>query len=193
MSNHPVGRWLVPLLIVVGALAVGGGLLLREVYQQQRQAVAPPVTVPSLSTIPLEEQPGSGLVQLTPDAAKHPQNDTVRSLLQAYFDGINLRNFDRWKTSVTIERALERSETAWRESYRTTKNGSILVHRIDTAPGDRLRVLFSFTSTQDLEHAPERFQHPCIRWRLALPLVRENEQWKIAPVPAGTKSEQDPC
>lgn len=191
-GRNSILRWLLPLVLAVTVVAVVGGLVARDVYRERPSAPAP-IAVPTSSALPLEEQPGSGLVQLTPDAAKHPENETVRSLLQAYFDGINLRNFDRWKTSVTFDRAQAKNEQEWLADYATTKDGSILVYRIETAPDGQLRVLFTFTSTQDVVNAPTDLPEPCIHWRMALPLELENGQWKIGPVPASTKQGKQAC
>lgn len=186
-------RWLVPVLIVVLSLAVAGGLLARDHYQRQAPRHTGAVSLPHSPSLALEDQPGSPLVQLTPDAANHPHDETVRRLLQAYIDGINGRNYERWKTAVTAERVRSKPEEQWLVDYQSTKNGSILVHRIETAPEGKLRVLLSFTSTQDVSDAPLQLPEPCVRWWLAWPLALERGHWKIDTVPAGTVPEMARC
>lgn len=181
------------MLVVVVAVAVAGGVLLRDVYQRGVPGEVKPVTAPEASSLAPHEQPGSPLVQLTPDASDHPRDEIVRRLLQAYFDGINGRNYDRWKTSVTSERVRAKPEETWLRDYRSTKDGSILVHRIDTARDGKMNVLLSFTSTQDLRDAPVILQERCIRWWLALPVAVERGHWKIDTVPAGTIPEMAKC
>ncbi|MGH3434516.1 MAG: hypothetical protein ACRDQB_16950 [Thermocrispum sp.] len=186
-------RWLLPVLIGVVSLAVAGGVLAREFYQRERAQTRPTVELPAATSLKPAEQPGSPEVSLTPDAARHPHGETVRALLEAYTNGINERNYERWKTAVSAERIADKPEQKWLEGYRSTRNGSILVHRIETGPDDALRMLFSFTSTQDLADAPPTLQSTCIRWRLMLPIVRQNGQWKIATVVPGTIPESRRC
>lgn len=189
-------RWLLPVLVAVVCLAVAGGVLVRDLYQHE-QPETTAVELPTPSSLKPSEQPGSPAVKLSPDAALHPYGETVRALLESYTNGINSKNYERWMTSVTRERVLGAPEPQWQHDYRSTRNGSILVHRIESAPDDRLRILFSFTSSQDQRDAPEDLRHnpkaTCIHWWLSLPLALENDQWKIAPVPKGTKQLRRVC
>lgn len=186
-------RWLLPVLIGVVSLAVAGGLLARDFYQRERPEERTAVQLPASKSLKPGEQPGSPEVKLTPDAARHPHGETVRALLEAYTNGINSRNYDRWKTAVSMKRIQLRSEKDWLVDYRSTRNGSPLVHRIETGPDGTLRMLFSFTSTQDIRDAPPTLRVKCIHWRLTLPIVLENGQWKIASVVAGTVPEFEKC
>lgn len=186
-------RWLAPILIAVASLALAGGLLARDYYQQESAAAAGPVSLPTTTSLSPAQQPGSPLVKLSPDAAQHPHDETVRRLLQAYFDGINGRNYERWKTSVTSERVRAKTQQQWQRDYRSTQDGSILVHRIETAHDETMRVLLSFTSTQAIRDAPVTLPHRCIHWWLALPIALEQGHWKIDTVPPGTVPEMAPC
>ncbi|WP_228713886.1 MULTISPECIES: hypothetical protein [Prauserella] len=188
----PRPRWLVPVLIVVVSLTVGGGLLAREIYQppDDEDVAASQPTTPSLAP---EQQPGPGTVQLTADAAAHPEAEPVRQLLQAHFDAINGGDYDLWSTTVVAERVQAQPRREWLANYRSTKDGSIRVHRIEVAPEQRLTVLVGFTSTQDVTDAPPDLPEPCIRWRLAFPLAHEDGEWKLDTVPAGTIPERAAC
>src|SRR5690606_39970432 len=87
------------------SLAVAGGLIAREFYQEREPVRAQaPVAVPSSTSLAPSEQPGPAEVKLTPDAARHPYGETVRALLEAYTTGINERNYERWKSAVSQER-----------------------------------------------------------------------------------------
>lgn len=177
-------RLVLPVVIVAVSIAIGGGLLARDAYQTVAQR---PVNDVSPTSLAPEEQPGPRKVQLTRDAAKHPQAETVTSLLQTYFDGINDRDFDGYKASVTSDKARDKTEQQWLVGYRTTKNGSVQVHRLEYGGKDRLVALVSFTSTQDPADAPVTLEDAkCIRWRQALPIVREQGHWKIANSPPGS-------
>ncbi|GAB2783442.1 hypothetical protein [Amycolatopsis magusensis] len=188
------GRWLVPALIVVVSLTVGGGLLAREVYRKPDAAADTGViaTRTSQSLAP-EQQPGSPVVEMTPDAAAHPHADGVRALLQNYFDAINARNYELWKTTVTKLRAQAKSKVEWEADYRSTKDGSILVYRIEAMGDGTLQSLIGFTSTQDPQDGPVDLQEPCVRWHLTLPMVLENGMWKLDAIPAGTTPMHERC
>ncbi|SFB59217.1 hypothetical protein SAMN05216266_12354 [Amycolatopsis marina] len=181
------------MLVVVVSLTVGAGLLAREVYRLPGDVAVPMVTVPSTSSLAPDEQPGSPTVELTPGAAAHPEHESVRQLLQTYFDAINGRSYERWMTTVTADRIQVQPRREWLVDYRSTRDGSIIVRRIETRADQRLHVLVGFTSTQDPEDAPVGLPVGCIRWNLTLPLQQENGQLKIAEVPAGTIPHREAC
>ncbi|QWF83091.1 hypothetical protein HUW46_06530 [Amycolatopsis sp. CA-230715] len=178
---------------MVVSLTVGGGLLTRELYRQpDRQEVAG-VTIGTTKQLPPGEQPGPRAVELTPDAAAHPQDDTVRKLLQDYFDSINDRNFERYRTTVTVARLQIMGSSEWHESFKSTRDGSILVYRIEAARPELMNVLVSFTSTQDPGDAPPELPERCIRWSLVLPVRQEAGAWKVDALPSGAPVEFKAC
>ncbi|GAA1239686.1 hypothetical protein GCM10009676_25520 [Prauserella halophila] len=188
-------RWLLPVLVAIVALTVGGGLVAREVYQppsRTSRPAAPQTSAPSSSAEP-DEQPGPARVRLTGDAAAHPNAQDVRAVLQDYFDAINRRDYDLWVTTVVAERAALQREQEWRANYRSTRDGSIRVYRIEAAPDGGLTVLLGFTSVQDTVDAPDDLQSDCIRWRLAFPFTAAEGDWRIGTVPPGTVPEQSRC
>jgi hypothetical protein len=173
-------RWLVPVVLLVAGISAGAGMLARHVYS--RPAADPlPVVGPTASPVPATQQPGDSIVRLTADAAEHPDRDAVHLLLQRYFDAINAHRYDRWRTTISsagLTRAAQ-SESNWKSLNETTRDGSIVVQRIDPAPGGNLRVLLSFVSTQDPKKAPSELPESCIRWQVVYPLLRENNGFKI--------------
>lgn len=184
-----------PVLVAVVALTVGGGLVAREVYQPPSRASrsAAPQTSAPLDSVEPAEQPGPTRVRLTNDAAAHPDAQAVRAVLQKYFDAINRRDYDLWVTTVVAERAALQDEQEWRANYRSTRDGSIRVYRIEAAPDDGLSVLLGFTSVQSAADAPDELPSDCIRWRLAFPLTAVDGDWRIGTVPPGTVPEQSRC
>ncbi|WP_246076323.1 hypothetical protein [Amycolatopsis cihanbeyliensis] len=186
-------RWLVPVLIVVVSLTVGGGLLARELYKLPDRNEDTEGVLPTTTSLPPEQQPGPSQVELTPGAAAHPENESVRQVLQTYVDAINQGNYAAWTTTVTRDRVQERTESQWRFQYRSTEDGSVLVHRVETVPDGSLRVLVGLTSTQDPVDAPADLPEPCIRWHLTLPMTVEGGSWKIDSVPAGSTPEYGKC
>lgn len=181
--------------IVLGVLgaAAGAGMLLRQPppvgVPAASSAAAPTTTAPS----PLgADQPGPRTVTFTADAAQHPDSDMVRALLQRHFDAISLGDYDRWTTTVVRERAEATPEDDWRVQYRSTADGSIVVHRIQARPGGGLTVLLSFTSVQDPADAPKDAPLTCLRWRVSYPVVTESGQLRLGPGNPAT-SLKDPC
>ncbi|WP_141134604.1 hypothetical protein [Haloechinothrix alba] len=194
--DHPMSfRSVVAVFAVMIVLAVGGGVLLHDMYSAADGSAAAPDPPPVPVERDPEDRPGSGEVRLSGDAARHPERDAVRRVLQTYFDAINERDFDLWRSAVTSERLGTTEEDQWIEDFRSTRDGDMYVHRIAPARDDRLRVLVSFTSTQDVEDAPATLPEPCIHWWLALPLAAggDGDGWRIDAVSPGTPPLYEAC
>jgi hypothetical protein len=192
-TSTPQRRWLIVVLIVVGSLMVVGGLTVRELYRLPERSPATVIALPNSTVRPLGDQPGPDTLELTPDAATHPQHEAVRALLQDYFDAINGRDYDRWRNTVARARAEETTRAKWLAEYRTTKDGSILVYRIDAQPQEGLRVFLAFTSTQDPSSAPPELPEACVHWNLVFPLAFENGQFRVDAVVGFTATELSRC
>ncbi len=169
------------MLVVVLSVTVAGGLLARELYRRPDQpdpgggTVAPSTTNDGVP----RELPGPGRVEVTADAAGHPDGNTVREVLQSYFDAVNSKDYRAWTTTVSEERRSKMPESRWRHDFQSTKDGTITVYRIEPGAQSTLRVLVRFISTQSLDEAPPDFKQPCIRWNLMLPLKFEQGQYRI--------------
>jgi hypothetical protein len=184
--------WLALLGVVV--LTAAAGLGGREIYRQRTEpAVTQPVVASSSSATPSVDQPGSGTVQPTEDAAAHPLYDQIRQTLQAYYDGINSRDYTKWRSAVTKARVDAMPESKFRKDYQSTKDGSILVYRIEAAPDKKLRVLHGFTSTQAITDAPPEFQRTCIQWHSVLSMAKEDNQWKVDAGAESASPQHDEC
>jgi hypothetical protein len=195
---HPTRRSPRLWLAVLGAavVAAGGGVAAREFYKPKPAdpVAAPPVvtTAPS-TTVPAEAQPGPRKVMATQDVVVHPQFPEIGQMLQDYFDSINAKDYDKWRTAVVRLWAQRFPEQDWKSNYKSTQDGSILVKRIDTAPDRKLRVMLAFTSTQAIEDAPPELPKGCIRWHIVLPLSREDNKWKIDVGPESSSPRHDEC
>src|SRR5262249_13757625 len=109
-----------------------------------------------------------------------PQHEAVRALMQAYFDSINSADYDGWRETVTRLRGQSKTRADWLNSYRTVKDGSILIYRIDAVSERELRAFVGFTSTQDPALAPQDLPDAaCVRWNLELPLALEAGNWRV--------------
>ncbi|HET6708926.1 hypothetical protein [Amycolatopsis sp.] len=187
-------RWLVPVVVVVLSVTVGGGLLAREIYRRPDQpADDASSSVPAPSPSNSGEPGAANAVRMTDDAKAHPQADAVRRLLEKYFTAINLKQYQQWTSVVTDERVAAQSPTDWKKGVRTTKDSDALVYRIERSSGSSLRVLVGFTSRQAVEDAPPFFREPCIKWRLVMPMVIEDRTLKIAAVDGGPPPEHEKC
>lgn len=187
-------RVVVPVVIVAAALALAGGFVGRQVYRADAAEPAPSTTTaPPSSVRPSAPPPGPDSVRLTRGAAEYPYHRQVRELLERYFHGINSKNYTYWRGSVTDAIAAKKPRQVWLDAFRTTRDGSIVVHRIEPGAGPDLRVLLSFTSTQDRSDAPADFRRGCIRWRVVFPLTRQHGGWRVATGPAGTAPRHSAC
>lgn len=185
-----MARWVLPVVLVAMIATAVGALVARQIYAEPE--TSPSVVLPSDHPLPPNEQPGDTTVAGTSDATEHPLYETVRQLLQTYFDAINDRRYEQWRTVVT--RNLGKiPEEKWRADYRSSKDGSIVVRRIETGPPNTARVLVSFTSVQDLEHAPYELPAECIHWRLVLPFTVEDGTWKLDTGMTNVASQHEAC
>ena len=118
-------------------------------------------------------------VELSQDAAAHPLAPAVRSLLQRHFDAINNRDYAVWASTVVARRSREMPESKWQSDYVSTKDGSILVHRIEPSQEGTV-VLISFVSIQGAAQAPTSLPgSTCTRWWVSYRVVTERGQPRI--------------
>lgn len=191
---RPHQRWVLPLVIVTAAAAVAAGMVARTVYHRapatQQVVVTAPVTTSSAAPRAL---PGSPTVDLTPDAAGYPLASQVKQLLQTYYDAINNHDFDAWAQTVTEARKESFTPSSWQKAFRSSKDGSITVYRIEPAGDGQLRVLLSFVSMQSVDTAPADFPYPCIRWQVVYPLTLQNDGWRLDVGPTNKFPERERC
>lgn len=185
-------RWIFVVVLVAAIITAAAGVAARAVYRQPAEAASSAV-VPNEKPVPPGKQPGDRTVTAAADATAHPLYQTVRQLLQTYFDAINSHRYEQWRTVVSSRRAKFQPEKDWRTAYRTTQDGSIVIYRIETGPADTARVLLTFTSTQDIKDAPLELPEPCIRWKVVFPLVFEDRAWKLDSGPTSSAPQHEVC
>ncbi len=181
------------MVLVAVAVTAAAALLAREFYANADTLATPPAILPSESALPLAEQPGPRDVRATKDATEHPLYETVRQLLQTYFDAINGKNYARWQTTVTDARINDMPESSWSAAYRSTQDGSIVVYRIETGPSEQGRVMLTFVSKQDVVDAPLELPEACIRWNVIFALAVEDDIWKIDAGATGASPQHEKC
>jgi hypothetical protein len=184
------------LLITVIATALGA-LVARSLYADQPPQT-PSAIEPSPSSVPRDKQPGSSDVQGTTDAVAHPLYNTLHGLLQQYFKAINTKDYAAWSATVTAGRRETQPEKVWQNDYKTTRDGNIIIYRIETSGGehsggDTAQILMHFTSTQDPADAPPELPVDCIDWNVVWSFALEKGEWKLASGSTSASPQHDPC
>jgi hypothetical protein len=186
-------RWLLPVLVVVivgAGAAAGYGL--RELTTQTSDGQEETSAAPTTTTTAAGGEPDSGprAVELAPDVAADPGGVDIRNLLQRHFDAINNGDYGAWQATVTRARAAGFPKQLWREQYGSTRDGTILVHRIEPTQAGTI-VLISFTSTQDPTLAPDKVSG-CLRWQVGYLVVIERGELRLGPSEPAA-SQHTPC
>jgi hypothetical protein len=177
------------LVVVVLAGAAGAGVLLRD---QQPLARGDRGNSVVQNAPPRPPEPGSATVVLAEDVALHPGAERIRRTLQQYFDAINAGNYTLWSGAVIPQWARDTGEAAWRAQYRSTLDGSMVVHRLEPRAGGGLVALTSFTSLQNPADAPPELPVRCLRWWVSYPLIGEGEALRLGPS-SPTANRLAPC
>jgi hypothetical protein len=164
--------------LVVLAGSVGAGVLLRDVRPATRAARTGSI---GTKAAPGPPEPGPATVVLVEDAALHPDADRIQKVLQKYFDAINAGDYRLWRSAVIPQWARDLGESAWHGQYRSTLDGSIVVHRLEPRAGGGLLALTSFTSLQNPADAPSELPVRCLRWWVSYPLIGEGDQLRLGP------------
>ena len=166
--------------VTVLAAAVGAGVLVRRMQPTASADGAASIANNAPPHAPAP-RPGPATVALVEDVAVHPDADRVRLVLQKYFDAINAGDYKLWRSTVTPQHARDTGEAAWRDQYRSTLDGSIVLHRLEPRAGGGLVALLSFTSLQDPADAPPELPVRCLRWWVSYPLVGDGDQLRLGP------------
>lgn len=178
------------MLVTAVAAVVAHGLYHRTPVQ------APiPVATGTSSTVPSGAEPGPEAVSVTPDVLRDPVHADVQRVLQNYFDAINNRRYDQWRSAVTATMASQKTRQSFLDGYESTRDGSILVYRVDRAVDGGLRVLLTFHSTQAPADAPAGHRSACLAWQVVWPLTRDDHdgEWKVDVGLSDTSPQISPC
>jgi hypothetical protein len=182
-TRSPRQLWLLPVLLITVIATALGALVARGLYTDPDPST-PAAVEPSPSAVPPSEQPGPPEVRGTADATTHPLYNTLRPVLQQIHDAINTKDFASWAAVSTAARRAQTSEEAWRDDYSTTRDGTIVVYRIEIDEDKTVSVLMTFTSTQDPKKAPPEMPVSCIVWNVVWSFAEEKGQWKLGAGPS---------
>ena len=86
-----------------------------------------------------------------------------------------------------------KSEEQWLRDYRSTRDGSVVIYRIETGAAGTARVLLSFVSTQDVTDAPPELPVSCIRWHVVFSMTVENGAWRVDTGTTGSSPQHAAC
>ena len=190
-GDRPLRRVLL-VAVVVLVMSTGAGMALRDLQRVDPMADAGEAVGATSATVAPAEQPGPRTVTLLAGARTHPAADEVQALLQEYFEAINTGDYEQWSDTVTAEQLRSTGRRAWTAQYRSTLDGSIVVHRLEARSGGGLVALLSFTSVQDPADAPPDTPLPCLRWRVSYRLAGEPGELRLAPA-SPDASQRTPC
>jgi hypothetical protein len=185
--------WLIPVLVVVIALTAVGAMIARDRYREPEVTPQRTAVLPTTTPMPSAAQPGSPEVVGTEDATAHPLYEQARVLLQTFFDSINSKNYDEWRSSVTRDRADSMPESKWQSDYESSKDGSVVIYRIELGRAGMARVLLTFVSTQDVRKAPPELPVSCIRWHVVFPMTVEDGTWRVDTGSTGLSPQHEKC
>ncbi|RRO19250.1 hypothetical protein EIL87_03815 [Saccharopolyspora rhizosphaerae] len=164
--------WGIPLAVVVLLAAGTGGVLLARFLHfggdEQRVQGGPSVPGVRADQQPVVSRSG---VEYSPDAAAYPDQRIIEGLLDNYFDGINRKNYELWKSTVPPSKWRELPQSKWFDDYDSTRDHDMKVHRIDPGQDRSALVMLSFKSEQDLEDAPPQVKAHCVQWDVVYPVV----------------------
>lgn len=165
-------KWGIPLAVVVLLAAGGGGVLLaQQVYYGERESRSPGIeSAPGVVGVAQQKVSRSG-VEYSPDAAAYPDQRIIEGLLDNYFDGINRRNYELWKSTVPPSKWRELPLNKWNDDYGSTTDFDMKVHRIDPGQDRSALVMLSFKSDQDIADAPPQAKARCVQWDVVYPVV----------------------
>jgi hypothetical protein len=175
--------WVFLLVVIVMAGAAGVGFLLRDHRQVAGLGSVNSRGGSSGTNVPLRPppEPGPPTVVLADDVALNPDADRIQKVLQTYFDAINAGDYKLWRSAVIPQWARDTGEAAWRAQYRSTLDGSMVVHRLEPRVGGGLVALTSFTSLQNPADAPPELPVRCLHWWVSYPLIGQGEALRLGP------------
>ncbi|HEX5401505.1 MAG TPA: hypothetical protein VFX16_04300 [Pseudonocardiaceae bacterium] len=181
-ASRPTRWWVAPVLAVVVVATAVAALVAHSLYRRPVAVSAPSVVVATgSSSMPGSAEPGPPNVSVTPEVQRTTLYPQVLQLAQTYFDAINAKKYDEWRSVVTRAVAKTKSQSAFLKGYESTHDGSIVVYRVDGTPGAGLRVLVTFHSVQEVADTPAGSPFPCLAWQVVWPLSFDNNdgRWKI--------------
>ncbi|MEJ7650504.1 MAG: hypothetical protein WKF57_15945 [Nakamurella sp.] len=146
-----------------------------------------PASVPS--TAPTTAKPtGTVLdppVDLSAQAAKHPDATAIQKLVSLNFRSINTLDYQLWADTVTPEQSAAFGPEDWLNAYRTSKDRDIEIVAIEP---DTRWITITFNSSQAIDKAPPDEPSTCLNWKVVQPVVTVNGKLRLAKSVEGLSS-----
>lgn len=188
--------------ILAAVIAAAGALTAWAAFGQQHQTASPGARLSSQSTAasrrgqpaarPAPRRPDSGFpVLLAPGLERSPAASRVDGLLAAYFTAINALNFRQYAGTFLPSVRHQLSGAAFTTRYRLTRDYNASLAGIAPAPGHRLAVTVTFTSTQPAR--PSAQVTGCTYWAVTLFVSRLGPGFLIGAPPAGYQPYHHAC
>ena len=201
---HRRRRLVVVLVVLVGA-GVGGYAGHQVATGHLRAALgAPraggtPGSGPSASTTvsaaptgtgaPVVTGTGTGVVQVAPALADHPETAEVRFLLDRYFTAVNRRDYPAYRATLVPGPRLK-SEAQFRADFASTQDSAIRLLNLRDDGAGGLVAAVDFVSRQAPDAAPDGAT--CLHWVISYRLVRLAGALRIDVVP-NREPDSRPC
>lgn len=185
--------WVLPVIVIVVMVTALGGFVAHDAYRRPAAATSSPPVSTSMSSDGASIAAGLIPVRLSRDAASYPLSSAAASVVQRFFDAINNKRYDEWRSIATAARIARQPLAQWLDAYGSTQDSEIDIYRIDPAPEDSLRVLLGFVSHQSADKAPKGFPFTCIRWHVVFPLTLVRGEWKLDADPSSKTPQQEKC
>lgn len=146
-------------------------------------------SAPVPSTAPTTAEPtGTALdppVELSAQAAKHPDATAIRELVSLNFRSINTLDYQLWADTVTPEQSAAFGPQEWLDAYRTSKDRGIEIVAIEP---DTRWITITFNSSQAIDKAPADEPSTCLNWKIVRPVVDVNGKLRLAKSVEGLSS-----
>jgi hypothetical protein len=164
----------VALGVVLVLVVVAGALLGERAAEVGRASVGDTGPVLVGVELPVDGSAGPPTVALSPAAAVHPRSTAVRDLVQRWVDARNAGDVAAYRATLAPGTRID--PTAFTETARTQRVGSIVVRRIDPVAGGELVVPLGFVTTQDPVVAPADVRVPRLCWQVSAVVALDGDE-----------------
>jgi hypothetical protein len=204
VRGGPLTLPIAALVVLLAAAVAGTGswFAIRSTPAAHLSAVATPSVSPTSSSPPgpatvdgsapvsaSSSGPSGTLVTLAPAAALYPGADVIQSVIAAYFQAINGRDYAGYLTTQSTGQALTAGQ--FQTGFRSTQDSSVLITGIGQAPDGRPAADVTFTSRQQPQDGPGG--ESCTNWHVTMFFDDHAGTYTIAAPAAGYQASYQAC
>jgi hypothetical protein len=180
----------VALGVVLVLLVVAGALLGERAATVGRASVGDTGPVLVGVELPADGSAGPPTVTLSASAAAHPRSAAVRDLLRRWVDARNAGDLAAYRAALAAGARID--PTAFTDTARTQRVGSVVVRRIDPVAGGELVVPIGYVTTQDPAAAPADVRVPRLCWQVTAVLAQDGDELRLVDPRPGSQL-RTPC